>query len=194
MATMLMCVFALNAQTKREYKTENDGFEWYFIEKDGKEGAEDKYGKTIIPCEYNGVSYHPFKELSDGRKISLPYFHAMKEDDYSEKWYDGIYSQEGKLIIPTNRKYDFISGHYFEFKQPYFFFHNKSGGMGICDANGKEILFIHDIVFDESNDISPVFHAGRFFYMFKKNGMYGIMDGNGNIVIEPKSSELGCSI
>lgn len=71
MATMLMCVFALNAQTKREYKTENDGFEWYFIEKDGKEGAEDKYGRIIIPCEYNKVAYNPYQELSGDLKIVL---------------------------------------------------------------------------------------------------------------------------
>lgn len=199
MATMLMCVFTLNAQTKREYKTENDGFEWYFIEKDGKKGAEDKYGRIIIPCEYNTVGYDPYEEMSnpsnklvDGLKLTPPYFYARKEDDYSGKYYSGIYSQEGKLIIPTNRKYEFICGFYLNSKHPYFSFHNESGGMGICDANGKEIIFIRDIVFGSGDYISPNYHAGRFFYSIKKKGLHGIMDGNGNIVIEPKSSEFIC--
>ena len=73
----------------REYKVEDDGFEWYLVCKNGKYGAESRDGIMLVPTEYTKVVYF------DG-------FHTYMGE------YSGYYNIKGKCIIPYNRQYNSI--------------------------------------------------------------------------------------
>ena len=130
--TLGMCSINVSAQ-KKKYKIEDDGFEWYkiFDYKNGedKEGAQDKYGNSIIPLQkdisvlyYNGFFciHNRTTELQgvtdkqgnlivpieynsatphSGDNYPIPYISVKKGD------YKGVYDIYGKCIIPVNRQY-----------------------------------------------------------------------------------------
>ena len=127
MATMLLCVIVVNAQTVRTHEIENDGFEWYFIEKDGKKGAEDKYGNTILPVIFSLIRY------------SKGWFWVRKEEAESE----AVYTREGNCFIPFSRGYDISGFMEVEGKTGYFYvwrIYNGKAYEGACDMTGKEII------------------------------------------------------
>ncbi len=133
--TLLLMVLALGmcstigfAQEKK-YHVEDDGFEWYLISQDGTEGAQDKYGRTILPVEYKSIFYsNGFFEvrsrnsyiestslLDQQGHLIVPegYYpiHVLGEDNtrWIKVWdkdnHEGAYNIYGKCIIPISRKY-----------------------------------------------------------------------------------------
>lgn len=89
---MLLGIFRINisAQTK-EYKVEDDGFEWYKLSKysDGHfyYGAQDKFGNTIIPIQkLGGLDYYK------------GYYRIHRGSGRYEKC--GLVDKKGHLIIP----------------------------------------------------------------------------------------------
>ena len=180
-----MCSINTSAQTKktvrntttkakatplnsREYQVEDDGFEWYLVCKNGKYGAEDRSGNILIPNEYTKIWYIHIN--------SEPAFFMAFMGDYL-----GAYLPNGKCIIPVSRKYNSIWGHENDKFGSYYTYNKKNGFYGICDINGKQLF---EAPYDK---IEPQYSNGKFFYeVYKKvNGedKYGIIDGNGNIVI-----------
>lgn len=54
---LLLCHFTVYAEIKKEYKVGDDGFEWYLITENGKQGAQDRNGNMLIPTEYKEVFF-----------------------------------------------------------------------------------------------------------------------------------------
>ena len=165
-----------NAQMEKYFKVEEDGYKWYNTSKDGKEGAEDVNGHTIVPCEYWMVRYEGSKYDFDPK-----WFQVTEE---SENHYDGAYTINGRCIIPTSRHYTWISGSIDEELGTSYVFEKKGIGRGICDVNGQEIVFIEGIDY-----ISPEYKNGKFYYTIKKNNLWGLADGNGITVLEPQYTQ-----
>ena len=194
MLALLMCGVQLDAQTKkpvrkvttqvrkntssakptqknsREYKVEDDGFEWYLVCKNGKYGAESRDGRMLVPTEYTNIVYF------EG-------FHAYMGE------YSSYYNTKGKCIIPYNRHYNKI----FKFKtglgeKEYDVFIVHKGnervvGEGLCDINGKEIIYLHGMC-----HITPYTKSGLFYFEFNpldNINIVGIADGKGNVIISP---------
>jgi hypothetical protein len=169
----------------REYQVGDDGFEWYKICKNGKYGAEDRNGNILVPTEYNKIEYQDF--FGKG-------FCAKKDEYYS------FYNPNGQCVIPFSRKYTDIVKMTKDndpdiekmMCQPFGTWYNckKEGGFSVlCDINGKEVCKITTQSIGQL-DI-PHYAQGRFFWrvgVWDKNTKeyrYGILDGNGNVIIEP---------
>lgn len=125
-----MCCISVNAQN-RELNVENDGFRWYKVVQNGKEGAITPEGRTIIPTQYFHVSYHTQKD-------NMGYFTVWVGSSYENKSV-GVYSKSGTNVIPTSR------GYYEVYKMIeedgiYYSVRKKDGKQGACDANGREII------------------------------------------------------
>ena len=120
---------------KKEYKVEDDGFEWYKIEQTvggkSREGAQDKYGNTIVSPQYYIISYkNGFFEVWDENskhglvnvqgQLIIPIEYDLitvsndshwKNSPYISVWkgdYKGVYNIYGKCIIPVSRRYKAI--------------------------------------------------------------------------------------
>ena len=166
------CCSNLFGQNKEIKQVGMDGFVWYEVIENGKHGAKDVNGKIIIPCEYRQIDY-----------FEIWIKHFLVWTDSNKK---GIFSPEGKCIIPTSRQYTSIQlqkndgvGYYYEVaKMP------RSGvwtGIGACDVQGNEVIFIKG-----ADEIYPFYSKGKMCYRFRKNTLLGIVDGNGKIVISAK--------
>ena len=86
----------------------------------------------IVPTEYDEIQY-----FCDKDKPIKSEFVAIKGE------YNAIYNKNGRCVIPISRRYL-----KFTFKEDddefgtYYRFENSDGG-GICDKNGKEIVFVN---------------------------------------------------
>lgn len=87
-----MCSISANAQKKR-LRTAKNGYQWYKISKDGKQGAEDMNGNTLIPLSrgYDFIVFHPEENV-------LGYFGVKRNGK------EGACDITGKEIIPC--RYD----------------------------------------------------------------------------------------
>lgn len=121
---LLLASSALKAQISRETITEDDGFVWILVIKEGEEddfcGAEDKNGKTIISLRKKYVDI----DYDDG-------FFIVEDLD----GYEGVIDKKGKVLIPTNRHYKNIL---FD-KEDNQFQVYKDKVEYICDIHGKEL-------------------------------------------------------
>lgn len=159
------------AQMEREFQVGKDGYEWYLTKRDGKQGAEDKNGRTIVPCEYSWVLYH-----DDSDKF------FVVRSLIGDEGYSGIYTMSGRCLIPTSRYYSNVC--WFQEDINYISYEKKDIGCGVCDRNGREVVFISGMDF-----VCPIYKKGKFYYAIKKGELWGVADGNGRIVIEPQFSE-----
>ena len=157
----------------REYKVEDDGFEWYLVCKNGKYGAESRDGIMLVPTEYTKVVYF------DG-------FHTYMGE------YSGYYNIKGKCIIPYNRQYNSIlkKKRGLGEKEYDVFIVNKCKredgrvvGEGLCDINGKEVIYLHGMC-----HIYPYTKNGLFYFTFNplhNINIEGVADGKCNVIISP---------
>lgn len=172
MLVLGMCSISV-AQINKELQVGDDGFKWYKTSNDGKEGAEDMNGNTIVPCEYWMISY-------EGTQYDFypKWFKVSFEED--SEWFRGAYTVNGRYIIPTSRHYTHIIG-WIHDDFTHYNFEKKGIGCGVCDVNGREVIFIEGI-----NSIQPKYDNGKFYFTIYKNDLWGIADGNGKIIIQPK--------
>ena len=171
-----------NAQ-KKEYKIGLDGFEWYELRNsEGKYGIEDKFGKTIIPTIYDFIFYYDKED-----KISTGF--SVTKDGY-----DGWYNKSGKCIISYTRHYKAVLK--LDDKEwGTYYWVTKDEGSGICDINGREIVFIRG-----AGNVYPrkKKFGNKMLYYFaidKKgnighNDDWGVADANGNIVVATEHKQL----
>ena len=164
-----MCCIGANAQTKREKKVESDGFVWYEVKQNGKIGAEDKNGKTIIPTRYDFIIYW-VRENQQG------YFCIERRNEGY-----GAYERNGMCVIPVSRGYTSVhkSGNS---KDGFYYSVKKGGYQGVCDLSGHEVI-------SPTRGYTSVCKHGdseSFFYYGVKKGLYeGVCDLNGREVISP---------
>ncbi len=171
-----MCSINTSAQSK-VYKLGNDGFEWYEIKNsDGKYGVNDKYGNLIIPVVYDQILYY---EVSDPIDAGFQVF----KDKYS-----GWYNKSGKCMIPYTRQYTHVQKNTDKNWGTYYWV-KKNNGMGICDKNGIELVFVQ--LQGIGSIIPQKMQRGKqslYYYSIgiDYNRYYGIADALGNVVVEPK--------
>lgn len=130
-----MCIFNANAQ-RRELETEKNGFQWYQITENGKEGAADVEGNVIVPPLYKRV-YAQISE-EDGLFSKEPVFILI---NYNGK--ESVVGVDGKTIIPFERNYSSIIRIICKPGVEYYRVEKKENGneyQGICDLWGKEII------------------------------------------------------
>lgn len=170
----------------REYQIGEDGYEWYKICKNGKYGAEDRNGYTIVPAEYEGIIYQIICYKCEGYSPVEAGFVVHKGE--SRGWYN----KSGKCIIPYTRGYKSIRKYddgKFGYGTHYTF--TRTDGGGICDKSGREIVAvkISNLVHIE---MSHEEFDGRKYYdllfSIQKNGenLWGIANTDGIIVIAPE--------
>lgn len=163
----------------REYQVGDDGFEWYRVCKNGKFGAEDKNGKVLVPIEYKTIDYESFNY---NEVLTTAYGAGFKA--YMGN-YIAYYLQTGKCILPYSRKYTFIYKYYHDARFGTIYLCKTENGCAVCDVNGKEILSNSNYTHAE-----PQYDFGRFYYSISMNGLNGIADGNGKIVISPNYTNV----
>lgn len=166
------------SKNSREYKVENDGFEWYLVCKNGKYGAESRDGQTLVPTEYSQVFYF------DGG-INACMGKSM-----------GYYNKDGKCIIPVSRNYSIILkekrgfGVKHDILMVRKYINNTENGEGICDMNGKEIIYLEGYC-----HLYPCTEKDGTFYFEFSNldnpNTTGIADGKGRIIVKPRKSVEG---
>lgn len=106
---------------ERERKMEADGYVWYKIKENGKYGAEDRMGRTLLPTEFSLVYYGSDKTFN-GKKAE----------------YVTVYDTVGRCIIPIERKYTSVTRHN---RDGYIWYScQTSNGEGACDAHGNEVI------------------------------------------------------
>lgn len=175
--TLGMFCLNSNAQNK-ELKKAKDGFEWYLVSQNGKYGATDAKGKSLIPIEYDTCAYHP---MSTPEKEGFGCFKVTKGD------YLGCYSVEGENVIPVSRKYKGFYKSCFGDIGPFFVISLQNGCFGTCDIKGNVVTILKKpgIV-----PCYPIFEHGLFYYW---TNLYddgplrlGLADIHGNILAENK--------
>lgn len=178
--TLCLCCIQVNAQPKsvpedsRELKVGKDGFEWYRVCKDGKFGVEDKDGKIIIPCEFQKIRYRSSVKIGSSYTCAGFETHAGGSK--------GLYSIEGKCIIPNTRGYTRIVDYTQEDRPEIGTYYgcDYDNGVALCNAKGQEVCR-----FDGYSILLPMYEKGKFFYMMLRDMKWGVMDGGGRIIIEP---------
>lgn len=183
--TFLLLVLALgmhsidmSAQSKELQKTK-DGFEWYLVSQNGKYGATDANGKTLIPIEYDKCVYQP---LGDSEKEGGFGCFKVKKGDYI-----GAYSIEGVNVIPLSRQYIGLRKDWGKNVGAYFVVLLENGCFGTCDVKGNVVTILKEA------GVWPLacFDHGLFYYWTVKddeNGptRMGLADIHGTILSEPK--------
>ena len=133
--TIILLVLALGmcsvkgVAQEKEYKVEDNGFEWYIIRQGSLCGAQNKFGTTIIPAKFDWVFYsNGFFEvtrvagdLSSTSLLDLQgnlivpegYYPILVLGEGKTKWiqvsdrnnHEGAYNIYGKCVVPVSRKY-----------------------------------------------------------------------------------------
>lgn len=212
---LVLCAIGASAQSK-EYKVEDDGFEWYKIHKDGKYGAEDKYGNVIVPMSYDFVMYfngffRVVKSSKEGLKeglidlrgkliVPIEYTYILTYTTAKEsipyisvhtKGYleSGIYNIYGRCLIPVSRGYKDIfqrDGNRGE-DCVYYECYHKDGQKSICDASGK-------VVFTNTRGTNIDFHrdkkTGKYAIAIYEDGNWVFVDKNENVLWNTKCSNM----
>lgn len=164
-------------QNSREFMMGDDGFEWYKVCKNGKWGVEDRKGELLVPYEFTDIVYIPFKMVAN--LVFGSGFMVKKDNDC------GYYSREGRCIIPFTRHYKFVYK-FADTEKPEIgtsYTCTLEHGVAFCDADGKEVCRVEGDYYY----ISPVYEKGKFYYQIQKEkDKYGIIDGDGNLIVEPK--------
>ncbi len=169
-------MFSLNSNAQnKELQKADDGFEWYLVSQNGKYGATDVNGKTLIPVEYDKCAYQP---MSDPKKYGVGCFKVKKED------FIGCYTVEGENVIPVTKKYKGLYKDCFNEIGPYYVILLQNECFGICDIKGNVVT-----VLKKPGLIPlPFFEHGLFYYWTKfydGSGEIGLADIHGNILAEP---------
>lgn len=166
---------------RREFQVGEDGFEWYEIFKNGKYGAEDRYGNVIVPTEYDNIDYNQLGEIYP----ILSGFRVWKGE------YQGWYNRNGKCVIPYSRRYIFIikENDVIINKWGTYYSVESKDGAGICDRNGREVVFIPN-----ASHLMPHCYKkdGKEYYSFTfttKDEKWGEADAKGKVVVEPMEYE-----
>lgn len=186
---------------------ENDGFTWCLISQDGKEGAKDANGATLIPLSrgYTKIVYHSGEDAyfsvrldnngkegacdKTGKEIVAPgkYDNVYYRNKDGFEYYcvclngkEGVCDKDGKEIISP--KYDHV--YLFDSDDIYYYKTELWGKNGICDVSGKEVL---TPIFD---DVYMRGYEEYHYFDVKRKWKHGVYDLSGREVIAPKYTNI----
>ncbi len=137
LTSILMLFLSCNchAQVGQKQHVEEDGFVWYELTRNiSQHGAENESGGSIVPVGNYDIMYF------NGYFLLFSHNH------------EGIYSKEGKELIPLSSQYEHVLplDNYFQIE--------RNGKKGVCDIQGEEIIPIDkgysDIVYNETTGFS----------------------------------------
>ena len=165
-----LCFVSTCLYAQESLQKESDGFSWYRICQDGKEGAKDANGATLIPLSrgYASIVYHSGEDA---------YFTVRLDNNGKE----GACDKTGKEIVAPG-KYDNV---YYWYKDGFEYYCVKLNGKeGVCDKDGKEIISpkYDQVYMFESDDI--------YYYSVELWGKKGICDLSGKEVLTPIYDEV----
>lgn len=205
--TVLMMVLALGmcstialSQTTRECIVEDDGFEWYKTK--GTKGSvdvygvEDRNGNIILPCAFGIIEYDHYREYSSGLAFGAG-FKVWKPFPWKssiERDCVGYYLRNGKCIIPFARSLaeirkitNSLMGTYYECVK--LADRQTDWRKVICDVNGKEIIVFDNIDYRNVEYLDFCQEKGVFYIQIDGRMGHGLADGNGKIIVAPKSGQ-----
>jgi hypothetical protein len=144
-----------------------------FIRKNGKYGLIDIDGNTLLPFEYDNVSF------VDAYRLKLRDWHS-KNANYA-------LMSKGKYIFAVNNKGELIPNS--QSTRLTYFIEGKSY---VCD-NDSSCRFINsdgDIIFPKTYDYYEYSTFNNGFCVVKKNDKFGIIDQSGNVIIPVRYDKL----
>ena len=161
---------AIGFAQKKEYKVEDDGFEWYLIlGQDFKQGAQDKYGNRIISAEFSSIIY------TNG-------FFEVARDGFVES--SSLLDIQGNLIVPEGCYYPiYVIG---EGKTKYIQVSDRNNHEGVYNIYGKCIIpvsrkYVRVTQFGDQDEKSVYYlcqHSGGYY----EYGKFSICDASGKVV------------
>ena len=157
---------------------ENDGFVWYEIIQNGKHGANSVDGKTLIPTNYSRIYYYCKDKDLYNNKTGIHYFEVEDPNEYV-----GIYTREGTLIIPTDKKFTFAYLSNVEEKWCWSV-DGDDDSEGLLDIRGKEVISTKN-GYENVQLFKSYTGDCPFHILIYKDGYSGLCDLNGNILISP---------
>ena len=163
----------------RDYQIGEDGYEWYKVCKNGKYGAEDRNGNTIVPVEYDGIIYVVGCYTCTSYSPVEAGFNVRK--GHSIGWYN----KSGRCIIPYSREYKYIRK-YDDGEYGTYYAFSKDGEGGICDRNGREMVSVKIDNISHIEVCSTYKGTKRYYLIFHVKNLCGIADANGKIVVYPE--------
>lgn len=165
LACFMLVSFSSFAQDYDEYlRTAEDGFQYYKITKNGKEGAKSMGGTIFIPLS-RGYTFICYYAINGG------WFGVEKNGS------EGACDMTGREVIPP--KYDDVGKR--ESDGFYYYMVELNNRVGAYDINGREILTPgrYDKYYIRNKD-------GFFYISVELNGKEGVCDINGREVIAPR--------
>lgn len=168
LVSLIMLSLDIIAQTK-ELKTEGDGFQWYKLEQNGKEGAQSMSGTIFIPLSrgYTFICYH---ETNGG------WFSVFVNGS------QGACDITGREIVAPGR-YD--EAYYLNRGDGRTWCEVKlNGKKGACDMNGREVIT------PRYDDVMMFEDEGIYYFMVWLNGKVGACDITGREIIAPQYESL----
>lgn len=169
-------IYSFSQSTKKELRTEDDGFKWYIVKSyQGIQGALNKNGQVLIPLSrgYNNICYISQKEQPEG------YFNIQKAGK------EGACDINGKEIVPPI--YYLVVRHGGKSEPYYYGVANELWEHGVCDKNGKEIISPHydfPCILQGGNNGNP------YWYSIEKDGKQGACNIMGKVVIQPRYEDV----
>lgn len=153
-------------QVKKHLLTAEDGFKWYRLEKGKYMGAEDEFGRTLIPLDKEFT----YVQVYRGRFL-------VNVNNFIQ----GIYDLKGNEIFSPQKGYDFGSPRFDDksiFGNYKYYLKSKNKKEGLCDLSGNDIIpCIYDLVaFHEVEG-----HVG--YFEVKKDSKNGVYDIYGKEII-----------
>lgn len=178
------------------------------VKENGKWGAVDQAGKTIVPVEYDKVgltlSDQEYREADMESEPDRDSFIEVEKDDLR-----GFYNRQGKMIVPvsyTSRSF---------WKEGCLAAQNKNKKIGFFKedgtvlapyqyekasdfSNGMAIIEKDDLygfLKSDGTEIKPAYKEARYFQdgaaPVKQNGKWGVIDTDGHFVIPPAYQDTG---
>lgn len=193
------------------YQVTLDGYKYFGVTKNDKDGACDLKGKEIVPPKYYAVTYYGdcfgayldenLKEWIDlGIKLEKKdilsddnFFKRKMQEDDGFEWYIvykgdlcGAENKEEKFIIPI--KYDGISYESKNSGNPYFKV-KKNGKYGAYDISGKEAIpaLYHYVTYFNSGFATQLKEGDSFVYTDIK------LDTNGMLISKSDNNSKNVS-
>ena len=187
-------------KSRRAFETEDYYYYGLFSEgyacmiKDGKYGYIDKSGKMVIPFEYSWASpFHHGTAVVEKKSGNVEKYGLIDKNnslimpiEFELIWYYpyaqtykvkkngkiGIYSDEGKCLVPCQYDNDPLFSYNYEGYARV----QKNGRIGLIDRNGREVIPCqydfcrHEIAFGECVEVG-------------QNGKQGVVDLNNQIIV-----------
>ena len=141
--------------SSKRRKNEKDFSYIELCDEKGNIGVTDTTGKVILAPQFDRIYYYN-KEL-----------HAVRDG------FEGIYTTEGKAVIPISRKYNFVTRHNLKGGGWYYTVH-CGPYEGLCDSRGNDL-----VAPDKWSDVTD--YGGR--YKVREGVSAGIIDRSGNVIV-----------